>query len=62
MITKLPLLIPPDSPITYASTFDEYLERLPEWDRTLFDGLVLVESCYEFLERLKNDLKLRRRW
>jgi hypothetical protein len=58
MITKLPLLLPPDCPITFASTFDEYLEMLPEWDRTLFDGLVLVESCYEILERLKNALEL----
>jgi hypothetical protein len=31
---------------------------LPEWDRTLFDGLILVESCYKILERLKNALDL----
>jgi hypothetical protein len=36
MITKLSLLLPPDSPITFASTFVEYLEMLPKWDRTLF--------------------------
>jgi hypothetical protein len=58
MITKLPLLLLPDSPITFASTFEEYLEMLPKWDITLFEGLILVESCYEILERLQNPLKV----
>ena len=31
---------------------------LPEWDRTLFDGLILVDSCYKILERLKSALEL----
>jgi hypothetical protein len=59
MITTLPLLLPPDFPLPFASTFEEeYLETLPDWDRTLFDGLILIKSCYGILlDHLRNALE-----
>ena len=57
MITIQPPLLPPDSPLLFATTFEEYLATLPDWDRTLFDGLILVESCYGILDRLRQALE-----
>jgi hypothetical protein len=56
MITALSPGLPSGSPITFASTFKEYLVTLPGWDIILLAGPLLIELCYEILARLRNVL------
>jgi hypothetical protein len=47
-------LLPPYSQATITSTFkfEDYLATLPDWDKSLFDGLLMEVSCHEILDLL----------
>jgi hypothetical protein len=47
IITSQPALLPPDPRATIISTFEDYLATLPDWDKSLFDGLLMKVSCHK---------------
>jgi hypothetical protein len=52
IITPQPALLPPDPRATITSTFEDYLATLPDWDKSIFDGLLMEVSCHEILDFL----------
>jgi hypothetical protein len=57
VITSQPQLLPTDHPQGEIShSFEEYLTTLPEWDRSLFDEIIMAHSCYEIIALLRNAL------
>jgi hypothetical protein len=52
IITSQPALLPPDPRATITSTFEDYLATLSDWDKSLYDGLLMEVSCHEILNLL----------
>jgi hypothetical protein len=52
IITSQTTLLPPDTQAVITSTFEDYLSTLPDWDKSLFDGLIMEVSYHEILNRL----------
>ncbi len=52
IITSQSALLPPDPRANITNSFEDYLVTLPDWDKSLSDGLIMEVSCHEILDLL----------
>ena len=57
IVTSQTTIIPPVSHPTITSTYEEYISTLPDWDKSLFDGLSMEVSCHDILARFQHTRK-----